>query len=65
MECKFCGVLKLQYNLDTEHKIFRYEYLARLEHRTIRRDNGNFGSSMFGPCELNYCPECGKNLKEE
>lgn len=65
MMCNFCdsfGVIQKIQKSD----LFKYKNRAVIETETIYKMNGNSGYTLHRErFDLNYCPECGKNLGEE
>lgn len=62
--CKFCKSLKEWKDIEDENVDIEYRYKASLV-RIVCRKKQRKSIYRECPCELNYCPICGRKLVEE
>ena len=58
MGCRFCEDLSELKEMNKDRKI-KIKYVA-----VLREDIGKKGNVSYGSYVLNYCPECGKRIKD-
>lgn len=66
MSCKFCDLLNLMKRLEENHNDLEYliEYKAALISESYYKKQFS-GQSTHDSYDLNYCPECGKEIKNK
>lgn len=66
--CKFCVELRELKLIHAQHRgadsTLMYKYNVALESRVFRGSTPG-GRTVYHGHKLNYCPECGRNIRKE
>lgn len=63
-KCKFCEIFEDIERTHNQMEGFSKKYTCALISETYRGKDYK-GRTTYGSMELNYCPECGRKLKNE